>query len=47
MYKMGNQEKKQRTDTKNGAKNMKSDNFTGSNREKADIAIKILVDGTI
>ena len=34
--------KKQRTDTKNDAKRIKSDNFTRSNREKSNIAITIL-----
>ena len=34
--------KKQRTDTKNGAKRIKSDNFTRSNKEKSNIAIAIL-----
>ena len=34
--------KKQRTDTKNDAKRIKSDNFTWSNRDKSNIAIAIL-----
>ena len=34
--------KKQRTDTKNDPKRIKSDNFTGSKREKSNIAIAIL-----
>ena len=34
--------KKQRTDTKNDAKMIKSDNFTWGNREKSNIAIAIL-----
>jgi hypothetical protein len=34
--------KKQRTDTKNDTKRIKSDNFTWSNREKYNIAIAIL-----
>ena len=34
--------KKQRTDTKKGAKRIKSKNFTRSNREKSNIAIAIL-----
>ena len=34
--------KKQRTDTKNKAKKIKSDNFTRGNREKSNIAIAIL-----
>ena len=33
------QEKKQRTKTKNVAKNIKSNHFTGSNREKIDILV--------
>ena len=33
---------KQRTDTKNDAKRIKSDNFTRSNREESNIAIAIL-----
>ena len=32
-----NQEKKQRTDTLNEAKNIKSDNFTRSNRKKVQV----------
>ena len=32
--------KKQRTDTKKDAKRFKSNNFTWSNREKSNIAIK-------
>ena len=34
--------KKQRTDTKMVANKIKSDKFTGSNREKSNIAIAIL-----
>ena len=34
--------KKQRTDIKKYAKNIKSDNFTRSNRDKSNIAIEIL-----
>ena len=34
--------RKQRIDTKNDAKRIKSDNFTRSNREKSNIAIAIL-----
>ena len=34
--------KKQRTDTKNDAERIKSNNFTKSNREKSNIAIAIL-----
>jgi len=34
--------KKQRTDTKKNAKRIKSDNFTGINKEKSNIAIAIL-----
>ena len=34
--------KKQRTDTKQNAKSMKSDNFTRSNRDKSNVAIAIL-----
>ena len=39
-----NRENKQRTDTntKNEEKNIKSNNFTGSNREKSNIAIAVL-----
>ena len=35
--------KKKRTDTKKGAKRIKSDNFTRSNREKSNIAILFLM----
>ena len=34
--------KKQRTDTKKDANKIKSNNFTGGNREKSNIAIAIL-----
>ena len=41
-FRESNQEKKQRTDTINEAKKIKSDNFTRGNREKFNIAIAIL-----
>ena len=41
-YRKGNKGKKQRILTKNEAKKIKSKNFTGSNKEKYDIAIMIL-----
>ena len=41
-FRMSNQEKKQRTDTINEAKNIKSDTFKRSNREKSNIATAIL-----
>ena len=37
-----NKEKKQRNDTINEAKKIKSDNFTKSNKEKSNIAIALL-----
>ena len=38
---------KQRTDTKNDVKRIKSDNFTRTNREKSNIAKNEWFDGTI
>ena len=41
-FKESNQEKKQRADTKNKAKRIKSDHFTGNYLEKTNIAIATL-----
>ena len=44
-FKESNQEKKQRTGTKNETKIIKSDNFTGSIIERSKIAIAVLEQG--
>ena len=48
-FKLRNQELKQRTDTKNDVKKIKSVKFTRSNREKSNIAIanNIFTDCTV
>ena len=42
-FKEINQEKKQRSDTKNEAKTIQSDNFTESNRDNSNIEISITI----
>ena len=42
IFRESNQEKKQRSDTMNEAKKIKSDNFKMSNKEKSNIGITIL-----